>query len=380
MRRIKVVADDKIPFLKGVLEPYVDIEYISGSKISSEDLKDADALFTRTRTRCNKELLEGTGIKLVVTATIGFDHIDTQYCDSAGIRWTNVPGCNSSSVQQYVLSAILNYVRKKNLSLPDLTIGIIGVGNIGRKVAHAAGIIGMNVLLNDPPRAAREGNDCFTDLDTLLAKSDMVTCHVPLNITGKYKTYHLISDEFLYKMKNCPVLINTSRGDVMNTYEVEKNLGYKLSACIIDVWEDEPQISASLLNSTFIGTPHIAGYSSDGKANGTAVCVRELTDFFNPGIPAGWYPEFIPQPPMPGDIYINGSDKSSEQLLYEAVNHTYPILEDSERLKQNVSGFEKLREDYWIRREFNYFTVIAENIDKKVLEQLHQLGFNIRTK
>lgn len=378
MKRLKIISDDKIPFLKGVMEPYVDIIYLPGAKITAEDVKDADAIFTRTRTKCNESLLNGSSVKLIATATIGYDHIDTKYCDTAGIKWVNAPGCNSSSVQQYITAIIVTLAKDKSLDLSKMTLGVIGVGNVGSKVAHAAKALGMQVLLNDPPRAEREGEAAFTPLEKLLAESDIVTCHTPLTKEPPYLTYHLASDAFFEQMKAGAVFINSSRGAVTDTEALKQAAKTKISEYILDVWEGEPAIDNEMLNGAFIGTPHIAGYSSDGKANGTAACVHEFCHFFGLDILRNWYPESVPPPPMKTTINIDGTNKSKEQIVYEAVTHTYPIWEDSNRLKQSPSAFEEQRGGYWIRREFNNFTIKLNNVTTNVAESLMNIGFNIQ--
>jgi erythronate-4-phosphate dehydrogenase len=179
-------------------------------------------------------------------------------------------------------------------------------------------------------------------------------------------------------MKSDSVLINTSRGEVMETDEVEQAVHSKLSACILDVWENEPEISLSLLDSAFIGTSHIAGYSSDGKANGTSVCVKAFCEFFDLDTLKDWHPEHMPSPPMSKEIYMDGADKSKEQILFEAVMHTYPIKADSEKLKGSPHAFEKQRENYWVRREFDYYTILYKNLNPSTVESLQLLGFKTR--
>ena len=377
MQRLKIIADDKIPFLKGIMEPYVDIIYLPGAKITAADVKDADAIFTRTRTKCNQSLLEGSKVKFIATATIGFDHIDTEYCKKAGITWVNAPGCNSWSVHQYITSVLVTWAYKQKQKLNDLTLGVIGVGNVGSKVASAAEALGMRVLLNDPPRADQEGSGAFNSLATLLAESDIITCHTPLAKDGPYPTYHLSSAHFFDQMKPGAVYINSARGPVTDSSALKQAIQTKLSGFILDVWEGEPTIDPILLEKAFISTPHIAGYSSDGKANGTAVCVNEFCRFFKLDILRDWYPESIPPPPMNRNFSISGKNKSKEELFYEAVTYTYPIWEDSNRLKQSPETFEEQRGDYWIRREFKNFTIQPSDVPESVLSGLAMLGFNI---
>ncbi|TAL61701.1 MAG: erythronate-4-phosphate dehydrogenase, partial [Bacteroidetes bacterium] len=192
---MKIVADENIPFLKGAIEPYAQVIYLPGKKITREILKDADALLIRTRTKCTETLLKGTNVTFIGTATIGFDHIDTKYCDKHKIAWTNAPGCNSSSVQQYIIAVLLKLSRDHKYSLKGKTIGIVGVGNVGKKVENIARIFEMNVLLNDPPRARMEGFKNFVLLGNILYDSDIVTVHVPLKIVGEDKSYHLFNEK-----------------------------------------------------------------------------------------------------------------------------------------------------------------------------------------
>jgi erythronate-4-phosphate dehydrogenase len=373
---IKIIADDKIPFLRGVLEPYAVIKYLPGRQIDWELLPDAEALLIRTRTKCTKSLLKDTRVRFIGTATIGFDHIDTRFCDSHGIKWTNAPGCNSSSVQQYIAAALLKMSLDFRFSLKDKTLGIIGVGNVGSKVEKLAKALGMRVLLNDPPRAKKEGEKLFVDLETVLRESDIVTLHVPLNIVGEDKTYHFINEKTIKKMKKGVWFINSSRGEVAETSAVKKALDTgRFSGAVIDVWENEPDLDIELMHKTFIATPHIAGYSTDGKANGTAMIVNALAGFFK--LPLNdWYPGQIPGPQNPV-ISINGKGKNDESVIGEAIAHTYNISEDDLKLRFSPADFEKERGDYPVRREFSSFEINIKNGTKKVLSTLGELGFTV---
>jgi erythronate-4-phosphate dehydrogenase len=350
---------------------------LPGAKITANDVRDADAVFTRTRTKCNEALLKESRVTLIATATIGYDHIDTDYCDASGIRWVNAPGCNSGSVQQYLTATLVTLAYRRNLKLSELTLGVIGVGNVGRKVAHAAQALGMRVLLNDPPRADKEGAEAFSSLDYLLTESDIVTCHTPLTKEAPHPTYHLASTSFFDRMKKGAVFINTSRGSVTDSQALKYAIHTKLSDYILDVWEGEPLIDLSLLADAFIGTPHIAGYSSDGKANGTAACVREFCRFFELNELIDWHPASIPCPPMPTAFSLDGTGKSDEQVLFEAVTHTYPLWEDSDCLKNSPETFEEQRGGYWIRREFNNFSIQPKSVNPKLLTTLQLIGFTI---
>ncbi len=373
---LRVVADDKIPFLKGVLEPYAQVTYLPGSRMDRNSIKDADALIIRTRTKCNEELLAGTQVKFIATATIGFDHIDTVWCEQNSIKWTNAPGCNSSSVQQYVASALLKISGDSGFLLRDKTLGIVGVGNVGSKVLKVAEAFGMKVLLNDPPRARREGSDGFATFEQILAEADIITLHVPLNLEGDDKTYNMFSGEVFGRIRKGAWLINTSRGEVVSTEAFKEALaGEKIDGAVIDVWEREPEIDIPLMHMAFLATPHIAGYSADGKANGTAMAVRRLSDEF--GLPLGeWYPSGIPDVPEPV-FTIDCNGKDSEDIARRVVFHSYNIIEDDIRLRFDPSRFEKERENYPVRREFPYYTINLKGPGEEAGLLLEKLGFKV---
>jgi len=373
---MKIVADDKIPFLKGILEPYADVVYLPGKDITRDIIKNADALLTRTRTKCTEEFLRGTSLKFIGTATIGFDHIDTQFCSRNNIFWTNSPGCNSSSVQQYIIAALLKMAYEYDFSLKDRTLGIIGVGNVGTKVERFAKLMGMRVLLNDPPRARREGKKEFVDLSYLLRSSDIVTLHVPLNFVGRDSTYHMFDEKRLTRIKKDAMLLNSSRGEVIETNSLKKALnGGWLKAAVLDVWENEPDIDTELLTYVDIATSHIAGYSTDGKANGTSRIINSLCEFFRFPL-TNWYPPDVPAPSVPV-ITIDCSGRTDEEIIREAVFHSYDITLDDRNLRYDPRMFEKLRGDYRIRREFHAFSVKLVSGPERVSGILKDMGFKI---
>lgn len=372
---IRIVADDNIPFLRGALEPFAEVVYMPGKSITREVLINTDALLIRTRTKCTDSLLNGTKVRFIGTATIGFDHIDTKFCESHKITWTNAPGCNSSSVQQYVTAALLKLSRDYHFNLKDKTIGIVGVGNVGSKVEKIARLLGMKVLLNDPPRARKEGSGDFVQLGNILYEADIITVHVPLNIVGADKSFHLFNNKSFKKMNKGTFFINSSRGEVTDTGSLKISLDSgELGGAIIDVWENEPDIDLELMGKTFISTPHIAGYSTDGKANGTSMVVNSLSDFFNLPL-KDWYPENVPVPPIT-EITINGKGKTDEEILREAVLATYNIEEDDLRLRFSPADFEKQRGDYPLRREFNSFSVKLKGCSASSHKALEGMGFS----
>lgn len=373
---LRIVADDKIPFLKGVLEPFAKVVYFPGNEIDRNAAMKADALLVRTRTKCSQDLLSDTPVKFIGTATIGFDHIDTDFCKQNNIIWTNAPGCNSSSVQQYVTAALLRISAESDINLHDKTIGIVGVGNVGSRVQKMAETLGMRVIMNDPPRERIEGRGLFSSLEFLLNESDIITLHVPLNLDGDDRTYHMINDETLRKVKAGSWLINTSRGEVVDTGALKDALAdNRIAGTVVDVWEREPEIDTSLMHQAFLATPHIAGYSADGKANGTAMIVNSLCKMF--GIPLkNWYPDDIPSAPDP-EIVIDCSGKLDYELLRRAVFHSYNIVEDDVRLRFDPSRFEKERENYPVRREFPFYTVRLKNGNNEIRKILTNLGFKV---
>ena len=373
---IRIVADDKIPFLKGALEGVARVDYLPGAKISKGNLLDADCLITRTRTRCDRNLLEGTKVRFIASATIGVDHIDTDYCKSAGITWTNAPGCNAESVQQYMISTLLYLANLRKLDLSKLTLGVIGIGNVGGKVAGAARHLGLKVLQNDPPRKRNEGGNDFVELDEILDHADIITLHVPLNRGGEDNTFQLVNREFVRRVKKGVVLINTSRGPVIDEGTLIEGINNdQFSDVVLDVFENEPEINLKILNAITLGTPHIAGYSLDGKANGTKMSVRAISKFFNLKLDE-WAPDFISEPEVK-ELFADVSQGSVQTLIWDLFRHTYDVSEDDRRLRNDPGAFERLRGDYPLRREPPAYSVRLFQGDFEVTKQLEKLGFSV---
>jgi erythronate-4-phosphate dehydrogenase len=375
---MKIVIDDKIPYIRGAFEGVAEVIYLAGSKTTPEVAKDADAIVTRTRTICNEKLLAGSSVKFIATATIGYDHIDTDYCDATGIKWTNAPGCNSKSVEQYIASTLIVLAERKNLQLKDLCIGVVGVGNVGSKVARVCNLFGMKVLLNDPPRERAEGSAAFVSLKQVMDEADIITLHVPLNLKGDDATFHLGNEEFFSGLKKKPVVINSCRGEVVETNAVKAALkNGQISAFVCDCWENEPDIDLELLDMTEIATPHIAGYSKDGKATGTEMSVHAISKYFNLGL-ENWHPSGVELPEKPV-FELDGNGLSAQQIISKAILHTYDIRNDDHDFRKNTAQFEQLRGDYLTRREFPAFTIITRNIGDKTLEVLRKIGFKVQT-
>lgn len=375
---MKIIIDDKIPYIHGAFEEVAEVVYLPGSKTTPEVVKDADAIVTRTRTICNEKLLAVSSVKFIATATIGFDHIDTDYCDKAGIKWTNAPGCNSKSVEQYIASTLMVLAETRNIKLKDLCIGVVGVGNVGSKVARIGELFGMKVLLNDPPRERAEGSASFVSMKEIIDEADIITLHVPLNLKGEDATFHMGNTEFFSELKKKPVLINSCRGEVVDTLDVKAALkNNQISGFVCDCWENEPDMDLELLALTEIATPHIAGYSKDGKATGTQMSVEAINNFFKLGL-NNWQPSGV-EAPANATIELDGSGMTQQETISKAILATYDIRNDDQTFRKNTEKFEQLRGDYPVRREFQAFAIVPKNISEETLEILKKLGFNVQT-
>ncbi len=333
--RLKIIAESHIPFLRGVLEPYADIVYAAPEDINAATVRDADVLIVRTRNRCDESLLGGSRVSLILTATIGTDHIDLDYCRAAGITVANAPGCNAPAVAQYVVSAI---VATMNRPIDQHTLGIVGVGHVGSIVERWAKALDMRVLLCDPPRARREGKDKFTDLATIAAECDIITFHTPLLREGSDATYHIANKDFFASLRHSPLIINSARGPITDTKALVDALhSGKIRGAVIDCWEDEPRISDELLEAAVIATPHIAGYSIQGKARATQMCLDTLSAHF--GLPAlkAALPDDFPSLDIASAVKVRATG--------------YNPLIDTAALKSAPDNFEALRNHYDLRLE-----------------------------
>ncbi len=339
---MKIVVDDKIPYIRPTLEAIADeVVYLKGAAITADDVKDADALIVRTRTKCNAQLLAGSHVQFVATATIGFDHIDADWLQQAGIKWMNCPGCNAGSVAQYLRSTLILLCREKGLRPKESTVGIVGYGHVGSKVAVEARAMGFNVLVCDPPlKDSGNTDEDFVELSQIEKEADIITFHVPYTAYGKYPTHHMADEAFFAKLQRHPIIINTSRGGVVDNAALLSAMNNgQVSDAVIDTWENEPDINLQLLQRVFIGTPHIAGYSADGKTNADNMVVEGLCRHF--GISNKWH---IVPPTLPADF--NAAADADELRL-----QLYNPLTDSERLKNAPETFEDLRGNYPLRRE-----------------------------
>ena len=338
---MKVVIDEKIPYLCDALQQMGhSVLALPGDAITHEHIADASALFVRTRTLCNAALLDGSMVRFIGTATIGYDHIDREYCSMAGIEWTNAPGCNANAVLQYVQSVVYSWARDNGVAVDTLTLGIVGVGQIGSRVERWARSVGMRVLLNDPPREER-GEEGFSSLVEVARRCDVITFHPTLSKTGRYASYHLADARFFDSLQRCRLLINASRGPIVDNEALMSALANgKVGSAAIDVWEGEPQLNLSLLQRAYIATPHIAGYSAEGKINATRQVLEAFARFSG-------YEQALPMAELssPEDSYVEAENEA------EALLKIYNPLDDTAQLKATPEKFEWLRNNYKLRRE-----------------------------
>ena len=340
---MKIVADKNVPFLEGVFEPYAEVVYMDGKNITRECLLDADAMIIRTRTKCNAALLDGTSVKMIATATIGTDHIDLDYCRERGIMVHNAEGCNAGGVMQYVFSALYGVAARKGIKLDDMTLGIVGVGHVGSLVEKMARYLGFKVLLCDPPRAAVEGEENFCSLDYLLTNSQIVTMHVPLDDS----TRKMADETFFAMMPTGSIFINASRGEIMDEEVLMQDLP-KFGAVVIDTWNNEPDINEQLMEMVDIATPHIAGYSYQGKLNGTSASVQAVARHFGIEQLYDFYPQDSDEDRSPVLLDLKGKTQGEVAAVFQ---YNYPIFTDDFRFRMEPHNFEKMRSNYQYRRE-----------------------------
>lgn len=334
---MRVIVENRIPYIEGLIEPFAQVEYLPAHGITRQAVDRADALVVRTRTVCDQALLGGGRCKMVATATIGTDHIDADYCRSAGIEVASAPGCNAPAVAQYVHATVGRLVERDGLRPRDLTLGVVGVGHVGSIVARWASQLGYRTLLCDPPRARREGVAGFVDLSLIAAQADIITFHTPLTTWGRDATWHMCGDDFLASLARCRLLINSARGPVADTAALVAAIDRgQVGSAAIDCWENEPDISRELLARAWVATPHIAGYSAEGKARATAMAVEALGRHFGWSVAPEW-----PTAPMLGAAAVD----------LERIIASYDPLADTEVLRSDPEAFERLRNHYRLRRE-----------------------------
>lgn len=380
---MKIVADYAIPFVDFAFGSYGDLVKLESRSIDSYAVHDADAVIVRSETKVDEKLIAGSKVQFVGTATIGTDHVDADFLKSSGIVFASAPGSNSNAVAQYVFAAFFSLAKRKHFLLRGKTLGVVGIGNIGSKIVRIAKKLGMNVLENDPPLQRATQDPKFVSLDDLM-RSDFITIHVPFTRTGSDPTFHLFDGKRLSLMKRGSILINSSRGGVVDNNSLKNNLtAGTIGEAVLDVWEDEPRIDMDLLAKCAIGTPHIAGYSIDGKVNATKMILKAFCEHFD--LPhARDFSSLIPPPQLPV-IEIDNPSADVENILSGVISHCYSIERDDEALRRSTSVeigergpfFKGLRSNYDFRHEFSNFKVAMPQKDRFLSEALASLGFQM---
>lgn len=378
-----VAADSKLLFARSAFGLLGEVRWLETPQMVRSNVADADALLIRSETRVGKELLDGTSVRFVGTATIGTDHVDLAYLKERGIAFAAAPGSNANSVAEYVVGAMLELAERRSWTLAGKTVGIVGVGNVGSKVLRCASALGMHPLLNDPPLANATHSPRYVSLDALM-EVDIVSLHVPLTRDGLYPTYHFFGASRIRRMKKGAILINTSRGAVAETGALKEALqGHHLGGAVLDVWEGEPGIDPDLLAAADIGTPHIAGYSFDGKFHAARILFDALARFS--GVDATWQPPGTLPPPVSTDIAAPESLRGEDAVRF-LVRQCYDIRVDDQALRAVLgrpaadrdATFRALRTNYRDRREFPATTIHIPPGSHAITPVLAALGFQVR--
>jgi erythronate-4-phosphate dehydrogenase len=379
---MKIIADENIPAVAQAFGTLGAVTLLPGRDLRAQDVRAADVLLVRSVTRVGRELLEGSSVRFVGSATIGFDHVDRDYLQSRAIGFATAPGSNATSAAEYVVSALLALGEREGFPLAGRTVGIVGCGNVGSRVRERLAALGCDCLVNDPPLRERGVDDDFVGLDDLL-QADIISLHVPLERAGRHPTRHLFNEAVLRRMKPGAVLINTSRGAVVDNAALGALLASRRDLrVVLDVWEGEPAIDTVLLEKVALGTAHIAGYSLDGKLRGTEMIYRAACDYL--GCAPRWDAAAV-LPPV-NSLDLRGSAGGDElDRLRDAVFRIYDIRADDERLRglmklppvERPAGFDRLRKEYPVRREFAATTVILDKDAGRLGALLRRIGFDV---
>jgi len=398
---MKIICSTNVPYAEEAFRPLGDLTILAPNEITADRVRDADMLVIRSTLRANRALLEGSRVRFVGTATIGTDHMDLAYLDQAGITWCAASGCNANSVAEYITTALLCLGQRHGFTLSGKTIGVVGVGNVGRLVVQKAQALGLRVLQNDPPRCAAENNPIFLPLEQVLAEADILTLHVPLTRTGPYPTWHLADKRFFEQLKPGIILLNAARGAAMDSdaFLAAKSPAArapgKVAYAVLDTWEGEPVFRTDVMARADIATPHIAGHSFEGKVMGTVMMYHAVCRFL--GIEPTWTPESRPlpegrlpsdsllPPPLVPEIRLDPAGLSDEAALWRIVQPVYDIEADDRRLRAGAAAdpqargehFEKLRRNYPIHREFRFTRVTLPKGHPRLEAKIRGLGFMI---
>ncbi|GAB4324392.1 MAG: 4-phosphoerythronate dehydrogenase PdxB [Bacteroidales bacterium] len=369
-----IVADKNIPYLKDTFEPFAKVVYLPANEINRESVFYADALLVRSVTKCDAQLLSGTSVKFIGSATTGDDHIDRQWCEDHNIVWYAAAGCNAGAVVQYTLSALFAFLYKRGYEHNKVTVGIVGAGRIGGQVERILQALSINTLVSDPPLFHQGRRSYGCSLEDLFTSTQVVTFHVPLTKTGAYPTWHMIDKDFHPDNFSVTGLINTSRGGVIATRWLEELTEAGNFYSMLDVFEDEENPPKNLIRNSWIATPHIAGYSVEGKIRATRMVGQALAKW------AGWpEPVFTGMPePEPLELSFHCSGDLVPDL-YSIMKMVYDPHKDSVELKKNPSGLRDLRNHYLLRRENSAFVINCEGRPtNELISGLKQMGFEIK--
>lgn len=374
---MQIVADENIPHVESAFSMLGNVRTLAGREITAKDLSDADILLVRSVTRVDRELLSASNVQFVGSATIGQDHIDTDYLTEAGITFANAPGCNATAASEYTIAAALTLAGRHSIRLKGKAATIIGCGHVGSKVQEKLMALGMICHVYDPPRQRAGAAGPFVDMDEAL-QADLITCHVPLTTTGDDPSYHLLNAERIAAINERSLLINCARGAVIDNHALSEALRERKLHTALDVWEGEPVINKSLLDQVDLATPHIAGYSLDGRVAGTEIIYQAVCQYL--GVLPEWKAsEALPAIDKPNLQFDRSS--SAEVLIENAIKHVYNITADDGRMRQAAAGdsnfFDCLRRSYPVRREFRQYCICVDGLNEGTQKQLAALGFQL---
>jgi erythronate-4-phosphate dehydrogenase len=374
-----IVADENIPLLDAFFEGFGEIRRYPGRSLDAASVKDADVLLVRSVTKVDRQLLEGSTVRFVGTCTIGTDHLDLGYFAEAGIHCSSAPGCNARGVVDYVLGSLLTLAELDGVALPQRTYGVVGAGEVGGRLVRVLHGLGWRVLVCDPLRQATEGGD-FVSLTTILEQCDVISLHTPLQRGGEHPTWHLLGEAQLAQLRPGAWLINASRGPVVDNVALRELLLDREDVhAVLDVWEGEPQVDLQLADLCTLATPHIAGYSLDGRQRGTAQIYQALCRFLGEAEKVQ-LADLLPAPPL-AQIEFDGTAEPAWALatLCRAVYD--PRRDDAEfrrSLSDNVAeqraAFDQLRKQYPPRREIEGLAVRVKGEAPQLAQMVSALG------
>jgi erythronate-4-phosphate dehydrogenase len=383
---VNIVADEQIAFVHETFSRIGKVQTMPPEAITARAVRHADILFIRSVTKVSAALLRGSRMRIIGTATSGIDHVDTALLRERGIKLISAPGCNARAVAEYVLASLVSIADDEEFKLQGKTIGIIGAGHVGSLVARFCRAMGMKLILNDPPLAAksRTKNHRFRPITEIMRNADIISLHVPLTDTGRYATRHMVNDEFFARLKKKIILINTSRGAVIdeNALLNARRTG-KISALVLDVWEHEPGISGAVLEIADIGTPHIAGHSFLGRLRGTAIVYDQLCQDLSIKKPGDWSPLSLAPVDRHRTVSVACHAKTEEEAIRQVVHQIYdPGLDDQELRKylrlarsEQPRYFKHLRDSYQLRPEFGEIKIRGRPCSYELLKKITALGF-----